>query len=158
MGKKGKLIVSLDLEELVNELNKALADEWLAYYQYWLASIIACGRNAAGANALFKRIAAEELEHASELGKRIVQLGGLPLTNPKQWQAKANCSYVEPPENPSQVEDMIKDAADSEVCAIEVYQKLAKKTAQKDFVTHQLITHILAEEVEHEDTFENLLL
>ncbi|MBN1268674.1 MAG: hypothetical protein JXB04_03730 [Kiritimatiellae bacterium] len=39
---------------------------------------------------------------------------------------------------------------------IEVYNKILKKTDGKDPVTYQLILHILGEEIEHEDEFENL--
>jgi ferritin-like protein len=38
-----------------------------------------------------------------------------------------------------------------------VYNKISKKTLGKDNVTYQLVTHILSEEVSHEETFENLL-
>ena len=47
--------------------------------------------------------------------------------------------------------------AEAEAGAIEVYSKLAKKTFGKDNVTYQLVSHILSEEVEHEEIFENLL-
>jgi bacterioferritin len=46
---------------------------------------------------------------------------------------------------------------DAEAGAIDVYNKIAKKTFGKDNVTYQLVTHILSEEVEHEEIFENLL-
>ena len=36
MGTKGRQIVGMDVDELLDMLNKAFADEWLAYYQYWL--------------------------------------------------------------------------------------------------------------------------
>jgi len=36
MGTKGREIVGLDVDKLIELLNKALADEWLAYYQYWI--------------------------------------------------------------------------------------------------------------------------
>ena len=36
MGQKGREIVKMDVDELINLLNKALSDEWLAYYQYWV--------------------------------------------------------------------------------------------------------------------------
>ena len=38
MGTKGREIVGVDIAELLQLLNKALADEWLAYYQYWVGS------------------------------------------------------------------------------------------------------------------------
>ncbi len=33
MGTKGREIVGLDVDKLIELLNKALADEWLAYYR-----------------------------------------------------------------------------------------------------------------------------
>ena len=36
MGTKGRQIVEVDIEKLIEVLNRAFADEWLAYYQYWL--------------------------------------------------------------------------------------------------------------------------
>ena len=38
MGTKGKSIVKLDVDKLIEMLNKAYADEWLAYYQYWIGA------------------------------------------------------------------------------------------------------------------------
>ena len=52
---------------------------------------------------------------------------------------------------------MIKTVVEAEQGAIEVYNKLAKKTAGKDPITYELIVHILREEIEHEDEFENLM-
>ena len=36
MGTKGREIVGMDVDQLLKLLNMAFADEWLAYYQYWL--------------------------------------------------------------------------------------------------------------------------
>ncbi|MEM4297238.1 MAG: hypothetical protein QW815_02585 [Nitrososphaerota archaeon] len=38
MGKTGRKISRVDVNKLIEELNRALADEWLAIYQYWFAS------------------------------------------------------------------------------------------------------------------------
>ena len=43
MGTKGRAIVGLDVEQLITVLNKAYADEWLAYYQYWIGAKIIKG-------------------------------------------------------------------------------------------------------------------
>ena len=43
MGQKGREIVKMDVDELINILNKALADEWLAYYQYWIGAKVVKG-------------------------------------------------------------------------------------------------------------------
>jgi bacterioferritin len=43
MGTKGRAIVGRDADRLVELLNKAFADGWLAYYQYWLGAKIVAG-------------------------------------------------------------------------------------------------------------------
>jgi ferritin-like protein len=45
MGTLGRKIVDTNVEELVQQLNKAYSDEWLAYYQYWIGSKIVRGPN-----------------------------------------------------------------------------------------------------------------
>jgi bacterioferritin len=154
MGTKAKELVGLNVDELITELNKAYADEWLAYYQYWIAAKILTGRGSIMLAKELERIAEEELEHAEELAERILMLGGKPLASPKAWFEETNCGYSEPPEDQERVIQMVIEA---EQCAIEVYERLAKKTLQDDPITHQLMLHILEEELEHEDTFENLL-
>ena len=42
-GLKGRDIVGIDVGKLLELLNRALADEWLAYYQYWVGAKIAVG-------------------------------------------------------------------------------------------------------------------
>lgn len=157
MGTKAREIVELDVNELISELNRAYADEWLAFYQYWLTAQVAQGRESKMVAQELKRVAMEELEHAEELAARIIQLGGKPLVNPKEWFTKTNCAYKEPPKDPKDVTQMIKDTVEAERCAISIYNKLAARTHGKDHTTYHLARHILAEELEHEDTFENLL-
>ena len=36
MGSKGREIIGMDVDELLDLLRRAYCDEWLAYYQYWL--------------------------------------------------------------------------------------------------------------------------
>jgi bacterioferritin len=157
MGKKGKEIVGLDVEDLVNSLNQALANEWQSFYQYWLAAHVVTGEGALGLSEQLRKIALQELDHADELAKRILQLGGMPLTNPREWAATASCAYVEPPENPADLRQIIKDGADAEVCAIEFYNELANKVFNKDSVTYQAVVRLLAQEVEQEETFDDML-
>jgi bacterioferritin len=69
----------------------------------------------------------------------------------------SNASYPTPPSDEKDFETMVKTVIKAEHDAIEVYNKLAQKTHGKDPITYTLIVHILGEEVEHEDEFENLL-
>ena len=53
--------------------------------------------------------------------------------------------------------EIIKIVTTAEAGAIEVYNKIAKKTFGKDHDTYQLAVHIMGEEIGHEEMFENLL-
>jgi bacterioferritin len=154
MGAKANETAKLNSDELITELNKAYADEWLAYYQYWIAArTFADGRSSTLAREL-ERIADEELEHAEELAERILLLGGKPLADPRAWFEETNCGYSEPPEDR---EGIIRMVIEAEQCAIRVYEQLVKKTLHDAPVTSQFVLHILEEELEHEDTFEKML-
>ncbi|MFQ6085168.1 MAG: ferritin-like domain-containing protein [Candidatus Bathyarchaeia archaeon] len=76
----------------------------------------------------------------------------------KNLQLTANCSKVNFPEDPDDLKGMIRARIEAENCAIDVYNNLLKKLEGiKDPVTSHLIGHILSEEVEHKNAFENLL-
>jgi bacterioferritin len=38
MGTRGREIIGMDVDHLIDLLNRAYASEWLAYYQYWLGA------------------------------------------------------------------------------------------------------------------------
>lgn len=155
MGTQGTKIVGLDVKKLIKMLNKALADEWLAYYQYWIGAKIAQGPMRPEVVAELEEHASEELEHAVMLVERILQLGGTPLLAPKQWFKEANCEYLIPKD--PKVRKLLKQNIEGEQCAIKVYNKLIKFTKDKDPVTYNLILKILEDEVEHEEDLQNLL-
>lgn len=158
MGTKGKEIVQLDVKELIADLNRAYADEWLAVYSYMHMAQVVTGRPAAKHLAeLLKETAEEELEHQDELAKRITQLGGEPLADPARLVETSNEGYPKPPSKATDLDAVIKTVIQAERGAIGVYDALIQKTHQKDPVTYNLILHILEEEVEHEDDFENLM-
>jgi bacterioferritin len=156
MGKQARAIVDLSLKELVKDLQKAYADEWLAYYLYWYMAKTVSGRAYEDMAEMLGKIAKDELEHAGELADLITKLGDVPLSNPMELEKNANSPYLMPPKNTADINRIIRIVAEAEAGAIEVYQKIAKKTFGKDHVTYQLVTHILSEEVTHEEMFENL--
>ncbi len=152
MGKRAVEILDLDVNVLINTLNEALAEEWLAYYQYWVGSRLMEGpmRNEVEAELLIH--ATEELGHAELLLSRIIQLGGTPLTSPTLWMEKAKCGYNEPTD--PYVEVILEQNLEGERCAISRYQNLAQMTYGKDHATHQIVTQILNDELEHEEDIE----
>lgn len=156
MGRTGRQVVELDVAEVIEDLNRAAADEWSAAYQYWVAAKVISGMNASLVRQQLEKSVAQELEHAGELAERVIELGGTPPTNPNEWEKTRNCAYFEPPKDPTNLHEVIQSVLKAEACAIEGYHKLAKKTLQKDPVTYNVVAHILSEEVRHEEDFENL--
>lgn len=157
MGKQARAIVDLSLKDLIKDLQKAYCDEWLAYYLYWYMAQIVSGRAYEDIQEFLNKLAKDELEHAGELADLIIKLGDVPVANPMELERHANAPYIMPPKNTADINRIIRIVTEAEAGAIEVYSKIAKKTLGKDHVTYQLVTHILSEEVDHEEIFENLL-
>ena len=155
MGTKGRAIVGLDVDNLIKVLNKALADEWLAYYQYWVGAKVAKGPMRGAVTAELIQHATEELGHAELLANRILQLGGTPLLKPEDWYKMTNCGY-EAPEDPY-VEVLLEQNIKGEQCAIGVYQQLVELTNKADPVTYEMALSILTDEIEHEEDLQALL-
>lgn len=157
MGKKSREIVDLDLKDLIKDLNKAYCDEWLAFYSYWYMAQSVEGMGYEDMAEFLDKTAKDELEHATELAQRIIELGGLPINKVSDLEKNANAPYPGVMKKLSDYKEIIKIVTDAEAGAIEVYNKIATKTLGKDHDTYQLATHILGEEIGHEETFENLL-
>lgn len=155
MGSKAREIIGMDVDELLNLLRRAYADEWLAYYQYWLGAKLVKGpmKDAVGAELL--QHATEELMHADMVALRIIQLGGTPVTKPEDWYKLTNCGY-EAPDDPF-VKTLLIQNIKGEQCAIGVYKQLMDITREKDPVTYNMVLQILQQEVEHEEDLQALL-
>jgi bacterioferritin len=149
MGQKGRSIVKMDVDELINLLNKALSDEWLAYYQYWIGAKVVKGPMKDAVIAELTLHATEELAHAELLSTRIIQLGGTPVLSPQEWFKLTNCGYDVPVD--PYVEVILEQNIKGEQCAIKVYSGLLDITREGDPVTYNIILTILSQEVEHEE-------
>ena len=155
MGTKGRELVGKDVDKLIKMLNKALADEWLAYYQYWVGAKVAKGPMRGDVVTELMEHATEELGHAELLADRIIQLGGTPLLKPEDWYKMTNCGY-EVPEDPY-VEVLLEQNIKGEQCAIDVYQQLTELTKDADPVTYEIVLSILTDEITHEEDLQALV-
>ncbi len=155
MGKRGIEILNLDKEILLRMLNEALAEEWLAYYQYWIGARLMEGPMRSEIEPELLLHANQELGHAVLVVNRIIQLGGTPLLNPNDWPKFAKCDYDEPSD--PYVEVILEQNLKGERCAIQRYQDIANFTSGKDHTTHQMAVQILNEETEHEQDIEDWL-
>lgn len=157
MGKKAREIVGVDLKDLIKDLNRAYCDEWLAFYAWTYMSIAVEGMGYEDMSEFLGKIAKDELEHATELAERMIELGGLPINSLGAVEKGGNAPYPGVMKNLSDYKEIIKIVTTAEAGAIEVYDKIAKKTFGKDHDTYQLACHIMGEEIGHEEMFENLV-
>lgn len=139
--------------ELIEILNKAYADEFLAAYQYFSVVGIMKGMFRREIEEEFTKHAEEELEHAKMLKKRIIELNGMPLIDPKQWFEFTNCGYDTPKSLLTKV--LLEQNIKAEQCAIKVYNGIMNATKDLDPVTYQLAREIMEDEIEHEQDLED---
>ena len=153
MGKKAREIVGVDLKDLIKDLDREYCDEWLAYYAWWYMAQAVEGKGYEDMAEFLNKIAKDELEHATELAERIIELGGLPTNNLGALEKGSNGGYPGVMKNLSDYDEIIKLVTAAEAGAIDVYNKIAKKTFGKDHDTYQLAVHIMGEEIGHEEMF-----
>lgn len=155
MGTKGREIINLDVNKLIEFLNKALADEWLAYYQYWIGAKVVRGLMRGEVVAELIQHSNDELRHAGLLVDKILQLDGTPILKPEDWYKMTNCGYDAPKD--FDTKPILNQNIKGEQCAIVTYKKLLDFIGSKDPITYNMILGILQDEVEHEDDLQNLL-
>lgn len=155
MGRKAIDIANIDVEKLIQMLNEALAEEWLAYYQYWIGARIIEGPMRSEVEPELLLHATEELAHAELVVNRIIQLGGTPILNPVDWANFARCDYLAPTD--PYIEEILKQNLEGERCAIQRYEEIAEFTSGKDHSTYQMAVSILNDELEHEHDIEDFL-
>jgi bacterioferritin len=148
------IIKGIEVSEIIAKLNRAYADEWLAYYQYFIESKVIKGLMKDAVIGELTLHAADELRHATMVADRIIQLGGTPLLHPNDWLAQTHCGYDAP--HDFDVVAILKDAIKGEQCAISTYSDIVEMTRNKDIVTYDMVSQILADEVEHEEDLQSL--
>jgi bacterioferritin len=148
------IIKGIEVSEIINLLNRAYADEWLAYYQYFIESKVVKGIMKDAAIFELNQHAADELRHATMVADRIIQLGGTPLLHPNEWMKMTNCGYDEP--KIFDVVAILEDSIKGEQCAIKTYSSLVDLVKDKDIVTYDIVSQILADEVTHEEDLQAL--
>jgi bacterioferritin len=153
MSEIAQKISKVDREELLKVLNIAYAEEWLAYYQYWLGAQLIVGPERKSIAEEFLEHANEEFDHAKKLATRIIQLGGTPVLYPEDWQKVALCKYDAPTK--PYVMNLLEQNLVAERCAIVRYQKICEMTHGKDYETFRMATKILRDEIEHEEEIGN---
>ena len=155
MGKKAKEIVKIDVKKLIDLLNKALADEWLAYYQYWVGAKIVNGNLAQEAIKELVQHANDEKRHAEMLTEHIIKLGGLPILDFADLQIISGCGYIVPPMS-GDIKTILEQNIEGERCAIKFYKDLLTQVQDYTELEKDIVI-ILKDEEEHERDLTEIL-
>ena len=136
-----------DRDTVVRLLNTALATELICVLRYRRHHFTAKGIHAQTVADEFMEHAQQEQEHADQIARRIVQLGGKPDFNPDGLTRRSHSEYVE-------VDDlmgMIRENLVAERVAIQSYTEMIHYIGHGDPTTRRVLEDILAREEEHAD-------
>ncbi len=141
-------------EQIVQSLRQAYSMEVETVINYLANSLHIEGVRAEFIKQALAADIQGELTHAQQLGNRIKQLGGaIPGSLSLQMTQKA----LQPPEDTTDVLEVIRGVLKAEQEAIDHYKKLIKLTEGEDYVTQDLAITILADEEGHRQQFEGYL-
>ena len=96
----------------------------------------------------------EELGHAQQFAQRIKELWGVV---PGSMEFKAEQSYLQPPEEQTDIVHVIEGVIEAEKGAIEFYGEIIDFTDGVDFVTQDMVIEVLHDEEGHLRLFEGFL-
>ncbi|HSE64267.1 MAG TPA: ferritin-like domain-containing protein [Thermoanaerobaculia bacterium] len=143
-----------DRETVVRILNDALATEIVCVLRYKRHYFMAQGIHATAVAQEFLEHANEEQGHADRIAERITQIGGAPNFSPEGLLTRSHSEYVEG----NTLVDMIREDLVAERVAIESYSEIVRFLGDRDITTRRMIEEILANEEEHADDLQNLLV
>jgi bacterioferritin len=141
-------------EQLIELLIKAYWMEMETVMSYTANSINPDGVRAQEIIESLKEDVQEELGHAQQFGERIKELYGVV---PGTLDFQAEQSYLQPPDEQTDIVHVIKGVIEAETGAIEHYNKIVEFCADKDLVTQDMVIEILRDEEQHRRLFEGFL-
>jgi bacterioferritin len=141
-------------EEIIELLKTAYFMELETVMSYVTNSINPDGVRAQEIKESLEEDIQEELGHAQQFAERIKELYGVV---PGSMEFKASQSYLQPPDEQTDVVHVIKGVIEAETGAIEHYTRIVEETDEVDLVTQDMVIDILREEQGHRRLFEGFL-
>jgi bacterioferritin len=141
-------------EEIIDLLEKAYWMEIETVMSYIANSVNPDGLRAQEIRESLEEDIQEELGHAQQFAQRIKELYGVV---PGSVEFHAEQSYLQPPENQTDIVHVIRGVIDAETGAIEHYNRIIESTDGVDWVTQDMVIDILRDEEGHRRLFEGYL-
>jgi bacterioferritin len=141
-------------EQLIELLKKAYWMEIETVMSYTANSINPDGVRAQEIIEHLEEDITDELGHAQQFGRRIKELWGVV---PGSLDFAAEQSYLQPPDQQTDVVHVIKGVIEAETGAIEHYQRIIEFCDDVDLVTQDMVIEIQRDEQQHRRLFEGFL-
>jgi len=141
-------------EEIIGLLTKAYWMEIETVMSYLANSVNPDGVRAQEIIESLRQDIQEELGHAQQFANRIKELYGVV---PGSLEFKAEQSYLQPPEQQTDIVHIIRGVIEAETGAIEHYNKIIEACDGVDWVTQDMVIEILHDEEGHKRLFEGFL-
>jgi len=147
----------VNVEELIKQLVINSSVEFTAYYYFTLLRANCTGMEGEGIKGVIEDARLEDLSHFESCIERIYQLGGQLPKDAIDYIKMSGCEFLQLPDNPTNLKAILEKCLKAEQGAIINWDKVCKITHGKDPMTYEIAQHILAEEIEHESWFLELL-
>jgi bacterioferritin len=141
-------------EEIIGLLRKAYWMELETVMSYLANSVNPDGVRAQEIVESLQQDIQEELGHATQFANRIKELYGVV---PGSLDFTPEQSYLQPPDDQTDIVHVIKGVIEAETGAIEHYNRIIEATDGVDWVTQDMVIDILREEEGHRRLFEGFL-
>jgi bacterioferritin len=141
-------------EQIIELLKKAYWMEMETVMSYIANSVNPDGVRAQEIKESLDKDIQEELGHAQQFAARIKELYGVV---PGSQEFAAEQSYLQPPEQQTDVVHVVKGVIEAERGAIEFYTRVVEETDGIDPVTNDMMIEILHDEQGHRRLFEGFL-
>jgi bacterioferritin len=141
-------------EEIIGLLTKAYWMEIETVMSYLANSVNPDGVRAQEIIESLREDIQEELGHAQQFANRIKELYGVV---PGSLAFQAEQSYLQPPEQQTDIVHIIRGVIEAETGAIEHYNRIVEFCDGVDWVTQDMVIEILHDEEGHKRLFEGFL-
>jgi len=147
----------VNVDQLVELLVKNAAAELTTYYYYTILRVNLIGLEGEGIKEIAETARVEDRNHFEALVPRIYELDGKLPENMKDFHDISACPPASLPQDPRDIQAMLRVLVEAERCAVRGYTYICNLTAGKDHRTYDLSQAILNEEIEHESWFSEFL-
>jgi bacterioferritin len=141
-------------DEIVELLTKAYWMEMETVMSYVANSVNPDGVRAQEIREALAEDIQEELGHAQQFANRIKELYGVV---PGSLEFSAEQSFLQPPDEQTDLVHIIKGVIEAETGAIEHYNRIIEAADGEDWVTQDMVIAILRDEEGHRRLFEGFL-